>query len=114
MSHAYFNKKPNIFKKIKGEQISLVLFIGFIIVFVLGINSFSSTTSRQEEEALRAAIKRSIISCYCLEGTYPPSLDYIKENYGLRYDEDVFFVDYRAFGSNIMPDVTVNRREQNE
>ncbi len=50
---------------------------------------------------------RSIANCYALEGEYPESLEYIKENYGLVYDEDRFFVDYRVSGSNIMPDVTI-------
>ena len=42
-----------------------------------------------------------------MEGTYPQSLDYLKEYYGLMYDEDLFFVDYQVMGSNILPDVTI-------
>ena len=53
----------------------------------------------------------SIVNCYCVEGTYPPSLSYLTEHYGLTYDKDLFFVDYQAIGSNIFPDVTVIRKE---
>lgn len=53
---------------------------------------------------------RSITYCYTIEGAYPESLDYLKEHYGLVYDEDLFFVDYRVSGSNILPDITVIER----
>ncbi len=53
---------------------------------------------------------RSITHCYAVEGTYPSSLEYLKENYGLTYDETVFFVDYQTIGSNILPDVTIIER----
>ena len=42
-----------------------------------------------------------------MEGSYPESLQYLKEHYGLTYDDDKFFVDYQTLGSNIMPDVTI-------
>jgi hypothetical protein len=46
-----------------------------------------------------------------VEGKYPESLDYLKEHYGLTYNEDLFFVDYRVSGSNILPDVTIIERK---
>ena len=36
--------------------------------------------------------------------------DYIKEHYGLIYNEQLFFIDYQPIGSNIMPDVTILTR----
>jgi hypothetical protein len=36
----------------------------------------------------------------------------LKENYGLTYDEDLFFVDYQTIGSNILPDVTIIEKEE--
>ena len=50
---------------------------------------------------------RSITYCYSVEGAYPESLDYLRDNYGLYYDEDMFFVDYRVSGSIILPDITI-------
>ena len=58
-------------------------------------------------ESLENALNRSITQCYAVEGAYPPSLAYIKEHYGLIYDEELFYVDYQPIGSNIMPDVTI-------
>ena len=34
-------------------------------------------------------------------------LEYLKENYGLTYNEDLFYVDYRTTGANLIPDVTI-------
>ncbi len=53
------------------------------------------------------ALTRGVTYCYTVEGSYPESLEYLKENYGLIYDEDLFFVDYKVEGSNILPDITI-------
>ena len=45
--------------------------------------------------------------CYAIEGSYPESLQYLKDNYGLTYDEEKYFIDYQVLGSNILPDVTI-------
>lgn len=46
-----------------------------------------------------------------LEGVYPESLEYLKEHYGLTYNEDRYIVNYEALGSNLMPDVTVMEKQ---
>lgn len=78
-----------------------------LILFLLGITSISQTTLDKQQESLENAINRNIIHCYAVEGFYPPSLQYMEENYGLTYDKDLFFVDYRPIGANIRPDVTI-------
>ncbi|MDD6311069.1 MAG: hypothetical protein PUB09_03945 [Firmicutes bacterium] len=86
---------------------SILLFVLIIAIFCWCISSVSSGQSKRQKENLENSIMRSIANCYALEGSYPESLDYIKENYGLVYDEDKFYVDYRASGSNMMPGVTI-------
>ena len=66
-----------------------------------------------EEEsiaALKAAVERSARQCYVVEGFYPPSLEYLEENYGLQINTDEFYVVYDVFASNISPDVRVVKR----
>lgn len=82
-------------------------FIILFLLFLRGVNSVGSSTLDKQQESLETALSRSIAQCYAVEGTYPPSLEYLKEHYGLTYDEDRFFIDYQVFGSNLMPDVTV-------
>ena len=38
-------------------------------------------------------------------------LEYLKEHYGLTYNEDSYIVNYEALGSNLMPDVTVMEKQ---
>ncbi|MBF1030306.1 MAG: hypothetical protein HXK91_08980, partial [Lachnospiraceae bacterium] len=45
---------------------------------------------------------------------YPPSLDYLKERYGLTYDESFFYVDYQPLASNLYPDVTVLEKSRKQ
>lgn len=87
----------------------LPLLVGILILifFLRGIQSVSDTTAAKQQESLETALSRSIAQCYAVEGMYPPSLAYIKQHYGLTYDESKFMIDYRSDGSNLMPEVIV-------
>ena len=87
----------------------LPLLVGILILifFLRGIQSVSDTTAAKRQESLETALARSIAQCYAVEGMYPPSLAYIKQHYGLTYDESKFMIDYRSDGSNLMPEVIV-------
>lgn len=97
--------------KPSGFLLSVCIFLLILFLFVQGISSLSVSTKKRQKESLENAIMRNITYCYAVEGTYPESLSYLKENYGLTYNEDLFFVDYRISGSNILPDVTIIERE---
>ena len=62
-------------------------------------------------DTLRDAIRRASVQCYAIEGRYPPSVDYLEENYGILIDRDKYDVFYSGFASNFMPDITVNLHE---
>lgn len=87
--------------------ISIVVFLLIFLCFWLAVNSASSKTLDEEKETLSAAVSRSVTHCYAIEGSYPESLDYLKDNYGLTYNEDQFFIDYQPLGADIMPDITI-------
>ncbi|MCI9077197.1 MAG: hypothetical protein HFH10_15770 [Dorea sp.] len=91
--------------------LSVCVFILILFLFIQGISSVSDSTRQRQRESLENAIMRNVTYCYTVEGAYPESLDYLKDNYGLLYDEDLFFVDYRISGANILPDVTIIERE---
>ena len=72
---------------------------------------------RADQEGLALAedaIRQAAVQCYALEGMYPPSLDYLKETYGVQVDEGQYFVDYRYVASNLMPDITVLAKSELE
>lgn len=91
--------------------LSVCVFLFIFFLFIQGISSFSTGTKKRQQESLENALMRDITYCYSVEGKYPESLDYLKEHYGLTYNEDLFFVDYRVSGSNILPDVTIIERK---
>ena len=87
--------------------LSVALFAGIIGIFFYGTTSLTKGSTRRQRESLENALNRSITYCYAVEGTYPESLDYIREHYGLTYDEEAFYVDYHVSASNIYPDYTI-------
>lgn len=87
--------------------------LAFIILFVLfmnGLTSVSDSTLEKQEESLQKAVNHIVTQCYAVEGTYPPSLDYLENHYGLTYNHDLFFIDYQAYGINMYPDITILRK----
>lgn len=86
-------------------------FILLFVLFIQGINTVNDATLSKQKESLENALSRSISQCYAVEGVYPPSLDYIVNHYGLLYNEDLFLIDYEYYGSNLLPEVTVLRKQ---
>lgn len=107
MKRFEYRKKP---VKLSGFLISVCAFLLILFLFIQGISSLSEGTKKHQRESLENALNRDIVYCYSVEGAYPESLDYLKDNYGLTYDEELFFVDYHVSGENIFPDVTIIER----
>lgn len=91
--------------------LSLLLFAAVIAVFLYALVEMSEKTTAEQEKSLIEALNRGVVQCYAVEGSYPENLDYLREHYGISYNETQFFVDYRPRGENIMPDITVIRKE---
>lgn len=96
-------------KKLNSTHFNIILFAGILILFMYAIRFTAGNTLDRQEEALNRAMERDIVQCYAQNGYYPPSLDYIKEHYGLMYDDNTFFVDYTPIGGNIYPGYKVVR-----
>ena len=98
-------------KKSSHNFIRIILpaavFAAIVVLFIVFAGNLNDQTTERQRESLEKAINRDIAFCYAIEGAYPESLDYLKENFALTYDEDLFFVDYRLLASNIYPDVTI-------
>ncbi len=101
-----FQKNPAHFQG-WGRVLSAAFFLAVLALFLLGLDSLSGATARQEAEGLKRSILQSAVHCYALEGFYPDSLSYLEDHYGLTYDPDKYVVSYEIIGSNLMPDVSV-------
>ena len=84
-----------------------MLFLAAAAAFGAGSLGFLNRNGQRSQETLRKAITRACIQCYAIEGRYPPSVEYLEENYGIQIDHDKYNVFYDGFASNIMPDITV-------
>lgn len=87
--------------------ISIGLFVLVIFLFVAGTRSVSFETRERQRESLENALSRNLLHYYSLEGRYPDSLETLIQKYGLIYDRDFFYIDYRFMGDNIYPDITI-------
>lgn len=91
----------------------VVLLAAVILAFAVTADSLGETNLTRERDIMERALNRSITQCYALEGTYPPDLSYLCDNYGFTYNETHFFIDYQYIGANLRPDVTIIEREGN-
>ena len=88
----------------------IVLIAAAAAVFLLVFRFSQSQNDELRQEsaiAIKAAVERSALQCYVVEGVYPPSLAYLEENYGLKVNEKDYYITYSAFASNLPPDVIV-------
>ena len=85
----------------------ILLFSGIIVLFLFSSQKIREQTLKLQYDNLQNALHRDILYCYAAEGAYPPDLEYLKEHYGLTYDESSFFVDYRLAAANVYPDITI-------
>ncbi len=106
-----------MFEKQKGGKLSiLVQILSVLMIFaivtaiIISMPSFRKSGGRIRSDTIENTIKKYAIQCYAAEGSYPPNLDYLEENYGLILDTEHYFYYYEAFSSNFMPDISVYSR----
>lgn len=95
--------------KIKGFHAKLALRLILVtVIIVFAYAAFNAADSRYAAngvETTKDAISRAAVTCYAIEGFFPPE-DYLKENYGLIIN-DKYIIHYYTYGSNIMPEIDI-------
>ncbi len=109
MRQHLYDKRPK--GNLRGLIVTMAALFAAMLVFVWAVGVAGAQSDAEQEAQLREAIRRAMVTCYATEGQYPPSLDYLTKNYALAFDGDRFIVSYDAFASNIMPTVSVLRRD---
>ncbi len=104
-----FSSEKHIFRPSENffKVLSVIVFFVIALVFIKAIDYTGKSSIEKQQTSLESAIARDIVQCYAIEGTYPPSLEYMEQHYGLTYDKTTFFVDYQPVASNLYPDYTV-------
>lgn len=99
-------KKKNL-TGIMVRIISFLIILAFSVAIMAAIPAFRRGSGRIREEVLEATVREYAVRCYATEGSYPPSIWYLADNYGLIIDEEHYVYYYEAFSANFMPDIEV-------
>lgn len=83
-----------------------------VLIVLIAVRDPGRDISEESAVAIREAVERTARQCYVVEGVYPPSLEYLEENYGLQVNKADFYVKYDAFASNLPPTVVVTGRKR--
>ncbi len=89
---------------------AVAVFATVLSIFITAVTKTQQGAQEQELALVERAVNRAVVSCYAMEGFYPPSIEYLVENYGLDIDFDKYYVHHEAFASNVYPTVWVVRR----
>ena len=85
-----------------------VLFFALITIsVVMGLEDVSASSGSESIRLMEQNLRRATVQCYAIEGRYPPSLEYLSENYGVILNTEKYIYHYRAMGMNLMPDIAV-------
>ena len=106
-----------VFRKRKSRSglwtaiFAIVAFAALMLIWWVA-GSIQHSHDDEELEVISNAVIRATVQCYSLESRYPPSLEYLEENYGLSIDRSEYVIHYRVIGQNIMPDVRLFKLEK--
>lgn len=92
---------------LNGLKGSFFLTLSMTFFFVLGMGETRDKVDTKNIQLVEDGIRRNIVQCYAIEGSYPPDLAYLKTYYGVQIDEEKYIVHYESFASNIYPNLTV-------
>ena len=92
----------------------ILLFAALMVWVIAGIGTARSMTEETRLDNVKQSVVIGAVLCYSVEGVYPESLQYLRENYGVKYEEDKYLVHYRYVAADIMPSVTVILNGQSE
>lgn len=95
-----------------GIQNTVILVILCVILLstLSAVNQIAIKQNTDQSAAIESVLLQAAVQCYALEGSYPPDLYYLRDNYGVILDELKYFYFYETQGSNILPKLVVIKR----
>lgn len=97
-------------KRLPVLIVSMLLSAVILIWFISALGATQKAADGRALSAVKQNVEDAVTMCYAIEGAYPESLSYLKDNYAVTYDADRYIVHYEAAGANIRPTVTVIER----
>ena len=102
--------KQTFFSWLNRYGLSIVLFLLTMGIVLGSMPSVLENTRAEKRNMAEETLRRAVVSCYALEGRYPPDIDYLRRHYGVQIRETDYIVHYEIFAENIMPEITVLER----
>ncbi len=89
---------------------SIVVLIAAIAVAVVVFMTAQSAIREQSAISMRTTILDSAKQCCAVEGSYPQSITYLEDHYGLVVNNTDYVITYECYADNVMPSVVVMPR----
>ena len=112
MRDVIYHDRPRVSPARKAIRIIAVL-VAAAVILLLGVILFTRLDldmNRQAVESLRQSVTEACVQCYAIEGTYPASVTYLEQNYGVRYDGTMYYVSLDSGAKNELPAVQITLR----
>lgn len=103
-------KRKRSMNLVKTALLFLVL-AALVFCLTKAVNKMGNGQQAESLKQLDQSVRKATMTCYATEGVYPPSIQYLKDNYGIQIDEEKFSVFYEIEGANLMPNITVIQNE---
>lgn len=92
----------------RRSRIALVVaLVVTALLLVFAVRGMQEGFREQGAQAMRNSILSAARRCCAVEGSYPKSIDYLEERYGLRVNDRDYVVTYEYFAANVSPSVVV-------
>ena len=93
--------------KRKSISWAVILITCAVIIVLTAVANLEQGRQAEDIRQLEQALKRTAVACYAVEGVYPPDVDYMRQRYGLTFDDSRYTVHYELAASNLMPQIHV-------
>jgi len=91
----------------RALYLSLAVFALAVALVVTMIGQASQRVDAEQAARLEEVLRRAAISCYAVEGRFPPNLEHLVEHYGVIIDHSRFVVHYDVVSRTVMPIIQV-------
>ena len=103
--------KKKMFSKIFAAVSPILLTAAVVLMIMYGLNETERSSASEGRRILEQSVRRAMVKCYAVEGSYPDTISYIEKNYIIHIDKSKYYVDYEVFASNVLPSVNVTELE---
>ena len=84
--------------------------VALIVGAVFAVRFAQVRAHEQAVVSVRESVLNAAKQCCAVEGSYPASLSYLENEYGLVINHEDYVVSYEWFADNVLPSVVVTAR----